>query len=106
MSRKTYSTLVKAAENLTQAELFLAPELPSLVALDANLLATMNLLELHNPFPDHPRSENPDIADGVEEHIFNSIFILANALRRNLSAYYAVIQESCDDYQDQQEVSF
>lgn len=106
MSRRTYSPLVNAAENLTQAELCLAPELPSLIALDANLLATLNIFELHNPFPGYPRTENPDIADGVEEHIANSIFILATALRRNLSAYYAVIQENCDEYNNAKDVSF
>jgi len=106
MDRKIYSPLVKFAENLTQAEMCQAPELPALIALDANLLAVINLLEFQNPFLYHPRPDNRDIADGVEEHIADSICLLANALRKNLSAYYAAIQENNDCYSTQQDISF
>jgi len=99
------STLVQSAESLTQNEMFLAPELPALIALDANLLAVIRLLEFQNPHS-QTRSDNRAIADGVEEHIVDSICLLANALRKSLSAYYATIRESQDEYIAHQEVSF
>ena len=94
MNRKI-STLIKVAGDITPDEWFDAPELSMLVALDANLLATMNFLEFPNGAP-----------DGIEGQIGESICILANALRANLSAYYAAIQKNCGDCSDQQEVSF
>lgn len=106
MKKKSYSTLVKAVENITRDELFQAPELSALVALDATLQATMTLLEFNYPCPGSPESENRDIADGVEEHIVDSIFVLARALRSNLLAYYTVIEENCDYRTKHQEVSF
>jgi len=106
MKKKCYPTLVKAAENITQTELCQAPELSTLVALDATLQATMTLIEFNYPGPGNPESENRDIADGVEEHIVDSIFVLARALRSTLSAYYAAIQENCDYHPTRQDVSF
>lgn len=105
MSLKTV-TLMTTAENMSQEELMLAPELPSLVALDASLLAATTLLEFHNPSSGFLRSGNRETINGVEEQIAESICILADALRANLSAYYKVIRQSCGDSQDQQEVSF
>lgn len=105
MNRKFRSTLVQSAEDLTQNEMFLAPELPALMALDANLLAVIRLLEFQNPIC-QTRHDNRAIADGVEEHIADSICLLANALRKNLSAYYAAIHESDDYHTTQQDVSF
>ena len=105
MNRNSRSTLVQSAESLTSNEMFMAPELPALIALDANLLAVIRLLEFQNPI--YPRTfvnRNRNIADGVEEHISDSICILANALRKNLSAYYATIhagQDECDDQKDE-----
>lgn len=106
MQRKIYPTLIKAAENITPAEMCTAPELPTLVALDATLLATMTLFEFQYPRPGQPESECRDIADGVEEHIVDSIFILAKALRSNLSAYYAAIQEDCNSSETHRDISF
>lgn len=106
MKKKFHPTLVKSAEKITRAELCQAPELSALVALDATLQATMTLLEFNYPCPGSPESENRDIADGVEEHIVDSIFVLARALRNTLSAYYAAIQENCDYHTKHQEVSF
>jgi len=106
MNKKSRSTLVQFAEDLTSNEMFIAPELPALMALDANLLAVVRLLEFQNPF--FPaRNDNDNIAaGGIEEHIADSICILANALRKNLSAYYAAIHESEDQCMDQEEVLF
>jgi len=104
MNRKSRSTLVQSAESLTSNEMFMAPELPALIALDANLLAVVRLLEFQNPF--YPARDNRNIADGVEEHIADSICILANALRKNLSAYYAAIHEDQNQCCDQEDVSF
>lgn len=106
MRRKIYPTLVKAAENITQAELCQAPELSTLVALDATLLAAITQIEFNNPQLGNPELENRDIADVVEEHIVDSIFILAKALRSSLSAYYAAIQENCDYHTSHQDISF
>lgn len=97
MNRKIYSTLVKAAENLTPIELCQAPELPTLIALDANLLATINLFKFQSPFLGCSGSESGDMMIETEGHIADSICILANALRGNLSAYYAAVQESFDE---------
>ena len=97
MTRKCYPTLVKAAENITNNEMCVAPELPTLAALDAALLATARMLKFHYPSPGAPLCAHRDIADGVEEHIVDSIYILTTALRSSLSAYYAAIQKSCDD---------
>ena len=46
---KITSPLINYAESITLEELCLAPELPSLVTLDASLLAAINLLEFHTP---------------------------------------------------------
>lgn len=105
--RKTfYPALVKAAENITRAELSQAPELPTLIALDAVLHATTTFIELNYHCLGNSESENRDIADGVEEHIIDSICILARALRSNLSSYYAAIQESCDYHTNSREPPF
>lgn len=106
MRRKIYPTLVKAAENITQAEQCQAPELSTLVVLDATLLATLTQIEFNNPQLGIPELENRDMADEVEEHIVDSIFILARALRSTLSAYYAGIQKTCGYRTSQQEISF
>ncbi len=99
MTRKTYTTLVQAAENITPGEMCEAPELSTLVALDATLHATISLLEFNYPSPGNPKAKGRDIADGVEEFIVDSIFVLAKALRTNLAAYYAAIQENSEGYE-------
>jgi hypothetical protein len=106
MNRKAYSTLVKFAENITQAEMFQAPELPALIALDANLLAVVNLLEFQNPPLCNPEIYKHEIEGGAEEHIADSICFLANALRKNLSAYHAVFHENSASNKNQEEVEF
>lgn len=106
MQRKFYPTLVKNAENITQAELCQAPELTTLVALDATLMAAMNQIEFNNPQFGNLNSEDHNIADRVEEHIIDSIFILARALRSTLSVYYATIQENCDYETGHHDISF
>lgn len=106
MTKKSCSTLLESAETLTQIELCQAPELPALIALDANLLAVIKLLEFQIPYLCHQREEPLRIEVGIEEHIANSICILANALRKNLAAYYAIFRESDDECTGQQEISF
>ena len=106
MKRRFYPTLTKAAESITQAELFMAPELSTLAALDATLLATTTLLEFNSPYlrPGVPAA--PKAKFGIEDHLVESICTLANALRSNLSAYYATIQESCDDPEHKDPIMF
>ncbi|MFZ4778606.1 MAG: hypothetical protein ACOYM3_24830 [Terrimicrobiaceae bacterium] len=106
MRKKFYPTLVKAAENITESELCHAPELATLIALDATLQATMTLLEFNYPYPGHPESENRDIEDGIEEHMIDSIFNLAKALRSTLTAYYAAVKENCDSCPSHEDISF
>lgn len=106
MKKRFYPTLVKDAENITQSELCQAPELTTLVALDATLMAAMSQIEFNNPEFGNPKSENCDTVEGVEEHIADSILILAGALRNTLSAYYAAIQKNCDYPKSQHDISF
>jgi len=106
MKKKFPPTLIKAAEKITRAELSQTPELSALVALDATLQATMTLLEFNYPCSGSPELENRDIADGIEEHIVDSISVLARALRGTLLAYYTAIQEKCDYHTKHQEISF
>jgi len=106
MRGKIYPSLINTAENMTQTELFQVPELSTLVALDATLMAAMSQIEFNNPCPKNSESEISDIADRVEEHLVDSILILARALRSTLSAYYAAIQENCDYPTEQQDIEF
>jgi hypothetical protein len=106
MNNRPYPALVNAAESISQGELCLAPELPILAALDAALLAAATLLEFNHPSVIEGISECQNMGVGPEEHLAESICILATALRSNLAAYYAAIQESCDDCTSQQEISF
>ncbi|NLI79250.1 MAG: hypothetical protein GX442_22745 [Candidatus Riflebacteria bacterium] len=107
MKRQPSPTLARAAETISPAELCLAPELSTLAALDATLLAATTLLEFNYPYltrsPGKPAMASPE---GVEEHLIESISILAKALRGNLSAYYAAIRASCEDQEVQKEFLF
>ena len=102
---KPISTLIQVADSLTKDEMCITPEIPTLFALDASLLATISILESQNPSICHPWSEDPDIDDGVEENIANSIVVMASALRHNLTAYYAAIREHRKSYH-QKEIEF
>lgn len=106
MNEKTYPTLVTAAENMTWDELCLAPELSTLAALDASLLATTTTLKACNPVPRGDNSQRYRFPVRVDEHLAESICILAQALRRNLAAYYASIQECCDDDSSSPDIEF
>lgn len=105
-NNKNCKTLVAAAEAITQDEICHASELPILVALDGTLMATVSSIEFNYPHLGNPESERWEIPDGVEEHFVNSIFTLAKALRSSLHAYYAVIQDGCDNPDEEQEISF
>ncbi|MBF0544698.1 MAG: hypothetical protein HQM08_09700 [Candidatus Riflebacteria bacterium] len=70
----------------------MAPELSTLIALDASLLATISILEFQNPFPINSDTGNWDISEVAEDHIVCSICTLAKALRKNLAAFYSLIQ--------------
>jgi hypothetical protein len=104
--KRNHPTLIQAAESISQDELCLAPELSTLAALDATLVATTTLLEFNYPYLARSLSRDPTSPDGVEEHLIDSICILAKALRSNLSAYYAAIQDTCRDQPTQEEVLF
>jgi len=107
MTRQQFPTLARAAESITSAELCLAPELSTLAALDATLLAATTLLEFNYPYltrsPGKPATDSPEV---IEDHIVESICILAGALRSNLAAYYAAIRASCEDQESQEEFPF
>lgn len=105
MNRKGRSTLVQSAETLTPNEMLMAPELPTMIALDANLLAAVRLLEFQNPIP-QTSPDNRKFPDGVEEHISDSICVLATALRKSLAAYYAVVQDAQGQGGNEEEVLF
>lgn len=93
-------------ENLTQIDLCLAPELSTLVALDATLLATIVALEFNYPGLPSGECGNRDVAEGVEEHLVDSIFTLATALRSSLAAYYAAIKEPAPKAKLQDNIQF
>lgn len=92
MDEKAFPSLIHSVETFTQEDLFIAPELSTLIALDASLFAAINHLELQNPyresFYNNPRRVT------IEGHIADSICILANVLRKNLSAYYAAMRQT------------
>lgn len=98
MIMKPISTLLQVADSLRRDEMCITPEIPTLFALDASLLATISILESQTPSVHHPWSDDPDIDDGVEENIANSIVIMANALRHNLTAYFSAVREHRESY--------
>lgn len=106
MKKKPPKNLVAAAETITQDELCHAPELTTLVALDATLMAAMTTIEFNYPHLGNPESGRRETPDCVEEYFIDSIFTLATALRSNLHAYYATIQTNCDFPEQEHEVSF
>jgi hypothetical protein len=107
MKRQSFPTLVKAAESITPEELCLAPELSTLAALDATLLAVTTLLEFNYPYlARSPGKAVMTSPEGVEEHLVGSICILAEGLRSNLAAYYAAIRASCEDQEPKEEYPF
>ncbi len=106
MNKRTYPTLINAAESITRNELCMAPELSTLAALDATLLAATNLLEFNHFYLSEMIPENDSIPYGVDEHLVESICILAKALRKNLAAYYASIHESCQEHTSNDDISF
>lgn len=103
MKKGSYLSLVEIAESLTGPDMCVAPEFATLMALDANLLAAIRILEFQNP---ELLSGNSAIPDGIEEHLLNSILILGNALRRNLSAYCTSIRRGSNLYERQEDISF
>lgn len=104
MLRKPFPTLIESMETLTQEDYFNAPELSALIALDASLFATIKLLELQN-YTSYFGIHKAKPA-GVEEHIADSICDLAKALRKNLSAYGAAMQQAEEDRMRPEEISF
>lgn len=100
---KMRQTLVTAAEDLTGEELLFAPELPTLAALDASLLATATILKTSYPDGGFQRAR---FQVSVDEHLAETILTLAQALRSTLAAYYAFVQESCDREDIHQAIQF
>lgn len=103
---KLFPTLVTAAEDLTGDELGFAPELSTLAALDASLLAATTVLKTGHPGPRRYYPSWDPRGINVDEHLAEAIIILAQALRSNLAAYYAAVQESCTGDEVQQEFQF
>jgi hypothetical protein len=106
MKNQFFPPLITAVETFTQDELAMAPELLTLAALDASLLAVCEALrEASLPWPQMycPRIDQPAKAG---KHVADAICILANALRTNLSAYHATIQKACEDEDPEDSVEF
>lgn len=106
--RKINPMLVKAAEDVTQSELNHAPELPTLIALDATLLATIDLFHFFYPYVGDPWAEveTGGIDRILEDKIAESIANSAITLRKKLSAYYATVKANCSKPSEQKEVFF
>lgn len=105
MNRRTFPRLLHASDGITEMELSHAPELSILVALDANLQATIDILNSEFPYLTHSRLEDRS-GNEIETRISESIFILATALRDNLSAYYAAIQKNCEPELEEEIINF
>lgn len=106
MKNKFFPSLITAVETFTPEELARAPELLTLAALDASLLAVCEALrEVSSPLPEMywQRIDQPA---KVDKHVADAICILATALRSNLSAYHAAIQEACEDDDPEKPVEF
>ncbi|MBF0548770.1 MAG: hypothetical protein HQM08_30385 [Candidatus Riflebacteria bacterium] len=103
MDKRNHSTLIKSVDFFTQNEICLAPELLVLFALDANLLAVIKKLDFEKTIN---WTGNCSMERKVEKHITNTIFILAKALRKNLSAYYAIVKENSRAIIKQEEIPF
>jgi len=104
--KKTFKTLVKAAESISQMELFMAPELTTLAALDATLLATTNLFDLNSFHLSELEGMGNYPPRVAEKCLAESICVLAKALRKNLAAYYATVQESCKEQEATDPLAF
>ncbi len=92
MDQKAFPSLIQSMETITQEDHFLSPELSTLIALDASLFAAINHLELQHPSCPYFSDRGKRVE--IEEHIADSICVLANALRKNLSAYYAAMRQA------------
>jgi hypothetical protein len=103
---KLFPTLVTVAEDLTGDELIFAPELSTLAALDASLLATTTILKTSYPGPQEFHCSRDRLQISVDEHLAETILILAQALRSNLAAYYASVQEACARDELPREIQF
>lgn len=107
MSRTGPLSLASAAEEISPSEMCVAPELPTLAALDALLLAAINLLEFQTPSLGWDIQHRPHEPLSPDESIAEAIHILAKALRKNLVAYYAVIRAECEEHHaPEEEIGF
>ena len=108
MTRHTHPTLMESAETFTMGEMFQAPELPALIALDANLFAAINLLEFQHPYLIRHESGRFMDRRNSDLHIADSICNLASALRISLAEYYEKFREREEDNEEdeQQEIEF
>jgi len=106
VKERSFQPLISMAESFTPAELAVAPELLSLAALDASLFAANRALQDAYPeWSDLLNREN-DRQAKIDKHLADSICILTKALRSNLSAYYAAIQEACEDEDPMDKIEF
>jgi len=106
LTERSTHRLGTIADTLSINEMFLAPELSTLAALDASLLATIKLLDFSYPPPHIAPPDRDHFSPNIDAHLADSICILAHALRHNLAAYYAAVADACCPDTLQPEVDF
>lgn len=84
---------------LVKEDLFQAPELSTLHALDAALLATTAILEFNCPEVfEETLNLDKELLESAEEKTIQNIYILAIILRNSISAYRSALRERRNDY--------
>ena len=107
MKNNPLPNLVESAVELSQKDLVLAPELSTLLALDATLLATTAILEFQFPFLWKKNGSEISSPQDAEEEIIEAIVKQAKVLRENLSKYHACLRQRRDIYSNlEREVLF
>lgn len=104
--KKINPMLITAAEEVTQKELYHAPQLPTLIALDAALLATIDIIWIYYQEKGYPEYESIEPERNHENEIAYSIARLAINLRKKLSSYYVEVKENFSKPLEQKEVVF
>lgn len=100
--------LITAAEKVTPDEIQHSPEIPTLVALDATLLATINLFHIFYPYLGEPfvQFESPEMVRSHEDKIAESITNSAFTLRKKISRYYAAVKKNSSKPRETEEIAF
>lgn len=107
MKNRFFPSLMAGAETFTPEALGMAPELLTMAALDASLLATCEALsEGTSPWTEPWNKMDCERDLRPAKPVAEAICILAKALRTNLAAYHAAIQEACGDEDSENAVEF